>query len=203
MPDKLLSNDKCVKMVFGNLYYKWNLWISTLGKRQNWTPTVLNRNSARNIAVETWCFGKDNVIKAFYPPPPQKKKDYKIEKAISWVVQQLAFIFVFDLNTEKYLWGVWEFKWSKFLATLYLHRGYFHIYARNLRRMPYILNFLRKIVSSVLLLYTSSFIHSFNTYLSPMFDWEILHKWVSTNWNNYIESDYMGPKNGLDLYSQL
>lgn len=62
-------------------------------KRKNWTSTVLNGNSTRNIAVEMY-FGKDNVIKAFY-----QKEDCKIEKVISWAVQ-LAFTPVFDLYIE-------------------------------------------------------------------------------------------------------
>lgn len=30
--------------------------------------------------------------------------------------------------------------------------------------------------------------------------WEILHKWVSINWNTYIENSQ---KNGLELYFQI
>lgn len=73
-PDKLLSNDKSAKMMSGNLYNKWNLWTSTMEKRKNWTSTVLNNNCARNISVEIWCFGKDNVIKDFYKRKKKKKE---------------------------------------------------------------------------------------------------------------------------------
>ena len=158
-------------MMSGNLYNQWNLWISTMEKRKNWTSTVLNSNCARNISVEIWSFGKDNVIKDFY----KKKKDYRIEKANSWITQ-LAFIFGFGLHIGKYLCGVWEFKWYEFLSTLYLHREYSLIYVVNLIRIAYILNFLNKIICQVLPLCSSSFIHSFNMYLSPKFHWEILHK---------------------------
>ena len=120
-PDKLLSNNKSAKMMSGNVYNKWNLWTSTMEKRKNWTSTVLNNNCARNISVEIWCFGKDEVIKDFYKKKKRKKEDYRIEKAISWITK-LAFVFVFGLHVEKYLCGVREFRWSEFLATLYLHR---------------------------------------------------------------------------------
>lgn len=158
----------------GNLYNEWNLWISTIEKRKNWTSTVLNSNCARSISVEIWYFGKDNIIKDFYKKK-KKKKAYRIEKAISWITQW-AFIFVFGLHIEKYFCGVWEFKWYEFLATLYLHRGYSLIYVANLIRIAYIFNFLNKIISQALPLFSSSFIHSFNIYLSPKFHWEILHK---------------------------
>ena len=141
----------------GNLYNQWNLWISTMEKRKNWISTVLNSNCARNISVEMWCFGKDNVIKDFYKK--KKKKRLQNWDGNSWITQ-LAFIFVFGLHIEKYLCGVWEFKWYEFLSTLYLHRDYCLIYVANLIRIAYILNFLNKIISQVRPLYSSSFVLS-------------------------------------------